>query len=164
MMLGGFKTMRTAVCVVGLVAALLPSEGFACSCGERPTPAQAFSETPAIRLVTVTKVRDRSWFGKRLWYSLFHPESPEYEEYISRFGFEITASVDTTFKGPPASAVRFLTGRGGGDCGLPFEKGRRYLVYLGSFAADGLSIVGYCSRTAPLENASEDLVFLQGHP
>jgi len=161
--LGRPRVIRTAVACFAFALAFR-NQATACSCGAIPAPEQAFVEASAVRLVTVTKVSDKLWFGKRLWYTLVGHEHSDYADYVSRFGFEITAHVDRTFKGPADSSTRFLTGRGGGDCGLPFKRGNQYLLYLGLYGAQGLSIVGMCSRTAPGTSASADLAFLQGHP
>ena len=53
------------------------------------------------------------------------------------------------------SLVTFGTGVGGGDCGFSFRAGQTYLVYAtGRREALHTSI---CSRTRPLEEATEDL-------
>ena len=156
--------MRIAACSIALGLTFLSSQAPACSCGLRPTIGEAFVEASTVQLVTVESVRDRLWFGKWLWYKIVGVDTSEYENYVSGFGFEITARVVTSFKGLAVSRVRFLTGRGGGDCGLPFKEGGQYLVYLSSSAGNSQSIVGLCGRTAPAEKASEDLIFLQGHP
>jgi hypothetical protein len=56
--------------------------------------------------------------------------------------------------------VEVATGRGGGDCGYAFERGRDYLVYASE--AEGILQTGICSRTARAERAAEDLSYLRG--
>ena len=153
--------MRAHICVA-LLLVLLSGRALACSCRPQIGPAQAFSEAAAVRLVAVTRVRDRQCFGKRLLYRLFRSDYSNYEEYSSRFGFEINGTVQATFKGPAASRVRLLTGRGGGDCGLGVQEGAQYVFYLSSALADGV-VVTICDRVVPEDAASQDLLFLQGH-
>jgi hypothetical protein len=101
------------------------------------------------------------WIGKRFWYALVEPDFGCYHDVVSRTGFEVTASVESTFKGAAAREVRFLTGRGGGDCGFPFQKDRRYLLYLDCAFGRGLSVVTICGRTREIGEAGEDLKFLR---
>jgi hypothetical protein len=56
--------------------------------------------------------------------------------------------------------ITVLTGSGGGDCGYRFERGRAYLVYAYT-TPDGVLRASICSRTAPAEDAEEDLRYLR---
>lgn len=55
-----------------------------------------------------------------------------------------------------------LTGVDDGTCGYPFKVGKEYLVYGRSYSYDDdmLYFTWWGSRTAPIEDASEDLSFL----
>ena len=70
--------------------------------------------------------------------------------------------VQETFKGVPLGKVEVVTGSGGGDCGYGFIEGRTYIVYAHRNAATGQLGAGICSRTGPIERASEDLAYLRG--
>lgn len=64
---------------------------------------------------------------------------------------------------PDQQEVVVVTGRGGGDCGYAFTRGRDYLVYIWK-TPDGALTTGICSPTKPLENAAEDLAYLRQLP
>ncbi|MBV9396474.1 MAG: carboxypeptidase regulatory-like domain-containing protein [Bryobacterales bacterium] len=55
--------------------------------------------------------------------------------------------------------VEVLTGKGGGDCGFPFQPGVDYIVYANK-NADGKLTTGICTRTRTLADAAEDLAYL----
>lgn len=59
-----------------------------------------------------------------------------------------------------AKEITIETGRGGGDCGYPFERGVEYIVY--AFKGRGGSLsTGICSPTKPVGDAAEDLKYFQ---
>jgi hypothetical protein len=59
---------------------------------------------------------------------------------------------------PGQKEIEIRTGKGGGDCGYPFQIGQAYVIY--AFEdADGQLETGICSRTRPLEQAAEDLSY-----
>lgn len=71
----------------------------------------------------------------------------------------VTFRVDRAWKGVRGHTVTIVTGWGGGDCGFPFERGGRYLVYArrwGDAPWDAL-VSGICDRTAELSAANADL-------
>src|SRR5262245_47844921 len=78
-------------------------------------------------------------------------------------GKVVRFSVEKAYKGVESPEISVQTGNGGGDCGYPFESGKRYLVYAYSIPNGKLG-TGICSRTKPLSKASEDLDYLQGLP
>jgi hypothetical protein len=47
----------------------------------------------------------------------------------STYPVQYTFSISETFKGVQADSVVIKTGSGGGDCGMPFELGKIYLIY-----------------------------------
>jgi hypothetical protein len=59
--------------------------------------------------------------------------------------------------------VTIHSGTGGGDCGYWFQRNRRYLIYAYGDAKDGYE-ASLCTRTAPLEDANEDLTILRQLP
>jgi len=78
----------------------------------------------------------------------------------TRFGgLEITLRVKQVWKGELGEEVKVHTAGSGAACGYGFVEGRTYLVYAVQDDADPLR-VSLCSRTAPIENAKEDLDFL----
>lgn len=70
--------------------------------------------------------------------------------------------VREAFKGVQLGEIEVGTGAGGGDCGYDFREGRTYLVYAHRNQASGQLGAGICSRTAPVEEAGEDLEYLRG--
>ena len=72
--------------------------------------------------------------------------------------------VQERFRGATDNIVEVSTGRGGGDCGYPFQVGEAYLVYAFKAGDSGTVRTGICSRTRPLEKASDDLEFLRALP
>ncbi len=67
--------------------------------------------------------------------------------------------VENRWKGAVASREDFLTGHGAGDCGVEFQRGQAYLIYLTS-ANSTMCQTSICSGTTPLNTATEDLRFL----
>jgi len=74
-------------------------------------------------------------------------------------GLEVTLRVKEVWKGTLAEEVKVHTAATGAACGYTFVKGTTYLVYAVSDDADPMR-VSLCSRTAPVDNAKEDLDFL----
>ncbi|MGC4053828.1 MAG: hypothetical protein QM757_32235 [Paludibaculum sp.] len=64
--------------------------------------------------------------------------------------FQVTESFGGV--APEAREIELLTGRGGGDCGIPFKPGDVYLV-AAVVAEDGLLRTGICSPTRRIETA-----------
>jgi hypothetical protein len=74
----------------------------------------------------------------------------------------IRIDVQESFKGPQPGEVEITTGAGGGDCGYDFVAGKTYIVYAHRNPATGRLGAGICSRTRPIEQASDDLAYLRG--
>ena len=53
------------------------------------------------------------------------------------------------------------TGRGGGDCGYPFQRGETYVIYAHRASTDKLT-AGTCSRTRTESEAVDDLAYFRG--
>src|SRR5262249_61585991 len=51
---------------------------------------------------------------------------------------------------------------GGGDCGVGFKRGERYLVYAYTNPQDNKLYTSICMRTRALSQAGEDLQYLRG--
>jgi hypothetical protein len=66
--------------------------------------------------------------------------------------------VEKLWKGNNASQVAIRTGRGSGDCGLPFAAGERYLVY--AYGPENALETNICQRTTSLSDAAVDLRIL----
>jgi hypothetical protein len=78
----------------------------------------------------------------------------------TRFGgLEVTFRVQQLWKGEPQAEIKVRTAGSSAACGYTFAKGSSYLVYAVRDDADPLR-VSLCSRTAPIENAKDDLRFL----
>lgn len=74
---------------------------------------------------------------------------------------EITFRIGRRFKGAEADTVTVTTASNSAACGYAFEQGRTYLVYAHD-GGDGRLSVSLCSRTAPIEDAADDLAALGG--
>jgi len=61
---------------------------------------------------------------------------------------------------PGQKEIEIATGRGGGDCGYPFQTGSEYVVYADK-NSEGRLEAGICSRTRPLAQASEDIEYIR---
>jgi hypothetical protein len=67
--------------------------------------------------------------------------------------------VAEAFRGVTSPELDVDTGSGGGDCGYPFKVGESYLVYA-HVGKDGQPLAtSICTRTRPLRDAHDDLVF-----
>jgi hypothetical protein len=70
--------------------------------------------------------------------------------------------VQRQFAGPKMKTLTVISGAGGGDCGVGFEKGRSYLVYvLPDAQQDGETYVSICDGTKPVSEAAAELDLLQ---
>jgi hypothetical protein len=112
-------------------AALKPAAASACSCMQQ-TQEDAAQNAGAIFEGRVTRI-----------------ENPEGNPTIH---FQVVRS----FKGPSQESLTASTANSSASCGYGFEQGKSYLVYATQEAGGALA-VSLCSRTAPIENATEDL-------
>lgn len=113
-----------------LVALLAPRDAAACSC-MRPTFEDARSSSAAIfegRVDEITTV--------------------EGDEVRVRF------HVTQAWRGVEHESVEIQTASNSAACGFPFEAGQHYLVYAGQ--REQTLMVSLCSRTARMDDASED--------
>jgi MYXO-CTERM domain-containing protein len=93
--------------------------------------------------------------------AVFSGEVTEIEKNEStRFGgLEVTLRVNEVWKGAAAEEIRVHTAGSSAACGYPFVVGTTYLVFAYNDEADPIR-VSLCSRTAPIEDAKEDIEFL----
>jgi hypothetical protein len=124
---------RLPLLLIGLMLGglMIPDAAQACSCLRPPEPWEARAEAAAVFTGTVTRVVE--------------------EDYRLR----VTFRVDNNWKGRASEQVFVSTASSTSACGIPFREGREYIVYADMHGND-LS-TNMCTRTAPLERASEDI-------
>ena len=123
------------VCLLGVSSFALTSEASACSC-MRLTPAEGLSSSQAVFTGEVVSV--------------------EKNETTKFGGLEATLRVEDVWKGDIGAQVVVHTAASSAACGYNFVVGTKYLVYAYTDETDPMR-VSLCSRTAPVENAKEDL-------
>lgn len=117
-----------------------PLDASACSCVMAPPPEEALDKADAVFSGEVVEIIEN---GK----------------LIRGKGKTIHFKVDEVWKGIDESEAVITTGLHDGDCGVPFEKGKKYLVYASMsdmYVANTLSTT-ICHRTTELAYATEDL-------
>ena len=134
-------------CFLTVLAGLvLSSSAIACQCGATEPPAVALKSSSSVFSGRAVAVSDQYGVFRRLGdrLSVSRPNASSYEEHLQRYGFEITFEVSSVWKGPVKKRLVVFTGRGGGDCGIPFAVGSRYLVY-----ADTSGVLRCTPQSAP---------------
>ena len=148
---------RFLIMAAGTIASLLVAEpAWCCSCGASSVQ-QAYEHADA---VVEGEVLDINWGYLRLaWCAMSSFFGADPSDYAS-CGVHMTLAVGHRWKGPEASVVKVATGRGGGDCGVPFEEGKSYLLYLYELRPDifGTDI---CMRPRPIEESDGDREILK---
>ncbi len=126
------------VSFLGLLSLTYTAEAQACSC-MKLSPQEGLSSSHAV----------------------FSGEVIDIEKNEStRFGgLEVTVRVKDVWKGEVDEEVKVHTAGSSAACGYSFAEGTMYLIYATSDEADPFR-VSLCSRTAPLDDAKEDLDFL----
>ncbi|WP_339251114.1 hypothetical protein NSQ43_13860 [Sporosarcina sp. FSL W8-0480] len=117
-----------------------PLDAYACSCVMAPPPEEALDQADAVFTGEVVEIIEN---GK----------------LIRGYGKTIHFKVNEVWKGIEGSEAVVTTGLHDGDCGLPFEKGKKYLVYASMsdmYVANTLSTT-ICHRTTELAYATEDI-------
>lgn len=130
--------MKKLLMIAGVVlAAKLTTQ--ACDCVSPPVD-KAFERAAAVFAGTVQEVRDDRQSGVKI----------------------VTLTVEQAWKGLAADqkTVTVQTASSGKACGYEFQEKINYLVY--AYGESKSLRTGECSRTCPLANAEEDLVFLTG--
>jgi hypothetical protein len=119
--------------------------GYACSCLPPVPPQDAMSEAAVVFAGQVTNV------------------APAAGDAGGPQLIPVTFEVSQVWKGSADAQMTVRTERDSAACGYPFEAGREYIVY--AYLGDNLLQTNLCSRTAPIENADEDLAALgEGQP
>lgn len=157
------RLFRSPIGYLLLLLVLHAQTLLACSCASPGAPAQQFASADVVFRGTVTARVDRQTVLRRAWTTFLALIGREtdfaMETYARSHGFEVEFSVERMWRGPASREMAIFTGRGGGDCGVPFEVGKEYLVYGWCDDEDDcFSII--CSRTSVIENAAEDLRYL----
>lgn len=116
--------------MIGLWFAITPTSTFACSCAALRTPEEHLDRSALVFRGTVGSIEPHPQVG---WLTV---------------NFDVTM----VWKGPDSETLTLFTPRDSAACGYPFEEGVEYVVY----SWDGLDI-GRCGRTAPVDQAGEDL-------
>lgn len=140
-----------AVTVSLLIIGSFGETVLACSCAMPGAPCEAYWKAVAVFVGTV---KELSWaetennIGDRVI---------KYRQPVFHF------AIDQAYRGVSGSQVAVLTGQGGGDCGYGFKVGQQYLVYAyRSKEKKDLLTTSICTRTRPIDNASEDLEYIRG--
>ncbi|MBX7172398.1 MAG: hypothetical protein K1X72_15635, partial [Pyrinomonadaceae bacterium] len=126
----------------------LPVSAIACSCFSGGPPCQSFGNTDAVFSGKVESVSE---------FTMTDKNNPRFQFVRKSIKFTVTES----FRGVKENSVEIITGRGGGDCGYPFETGKEYLVYANENKETGKLGTGICTRTRPIEKAEEDLQYFR---
>jgi hypothetical protein len=137
-----------------------------CSCAPPEPPSEAVREAAAVfvgeAIDANTPHLSRTWLLIKglsaRWFDTPKPSDSNFAAADRRYTFR----VERAWKGPPLSEFVIITGDGGGDCGIPFELGKRYLVY--AYDYGGFYYTGMCTRTTPLQYAKPDLDVLAELP
>ena len=139
----------------GIAAGLLVAEpAWCCSCGASSVLA-AYDNADAVVEGEVLDVNQG--YVRLAWCAItsFFGADPYDDVYDASCGVHITLAVSHRWKGPEASVVKVATGRGGGDCGVPFEEGKGYLLYLEELRP-GMFGTNICMRPRPIEESHGD--------
>lgn len=145
-----------AVCCFAVLFMLLCAErAAACRCFAGGTPCEAYGRSSAVFLGTVLSKEERKVEPRRR-----EREGENRGEYVPPVTYRF--AVQESFGGIEGGEVEVVTGMGGGDCGYRFVQGAQYVVYAHRDPRSGRLSTSICSRTRPVADASEDLVFLRG--
>lgn len=136
--------------LVSLVIILSFEPADACSCAGEPPPCEAFSGATAVFVGEVLDAAQQKEHKNE------DGTTTVYD--VGSIRFHVTEA----FSGVTSSIVVISSGTGGGDCGYWFKRGQSYLVY--AFGEPERLSTGICTRTAPISDAEEDLVFLRNLP
>jgi hypothetical protein len=151
---GLVATKRTVLLSVGALLLCLAIETdrvHACSCMRSGSPCQEAWRTDAVfagRVVGLTEVVEQRDRGDGLMYDMWN--------------FRVRMRVTEAFRGDMKDAVDVFTPASEAACGYGFSVNRSYLVYAYWHKANKRWEASICSRTRPLEQASEDLAYLRG--
>jgi hypothetical protein len=122
-----------------------------CTCARVRPPCEQYGSASAVFIGVVigdSFVDDQASYG----------QDGEYQFQKRSVSF----AVEETFLGPQRTSAEVITGMEGGDCGVGFKRGERYLVYTYTNHRDNKLYTNVCMRTRALSQASEDLQYLRG--
>ncbi|MGB0386109.1 MAG: hypothetical protein ACPGWR_14980 [Ardenticatenaceae bacterium] len=143
-----------------------PAPAWGCSCVDPRAPEEAFISADAVFVGTVTGTGDGFWNQLSVrfvgFYHQFVPPLPR-TMVTGLYERPIEFDVETSWRGVETTQITVRTGWGGGDCGYNFQQSKQYLVYAHQ-SSDGAFHTSFCSRTAPLASATEELNQLQTVP
>jgi hypothetical protein len=128
--------------VLGVLTIAGESKALACSCAMSGPPCQAAWTSDAVfsgTVLSMTPIKDGSLGAPFL-------------SLVVKF------TVEQGFVNVAPGSLEIVTGMGGGDCGYRFKVGVKYLVYATKYASHLSTSI--CSRTRPLAEAKEDLLYL----
>ncbi len=125
-----------------------PKASHACSCLPPGPPRESLESSAAVFAGKVMSIETKQ--GVAL---------PGGEDGFLPSHHEVRLQVSRSWKGKASGTVTVTTQEHSASCGYGFETGREYLVYAHDTEDGGLG-VSLCSRTAPLENAQDDVAAL----
>lgn len=144
------KILQPLLFVFGLTL-FVSSDAFACSCMSPGSPCEAFGKASAVFVGRAVSAADQ------------HESEDEKGNKTIWLGRNIHFAVEKAYSGGIGKEVDIRSGPGGSGCGYFFELGEIYVVYAYGNSKDGLS-TSICTRTNRLNNAHEDLDYLQNLP
>lgn len=108
------------------------------------------------------RVVDVDWgFLRVAWCGIKTLLGADVEDAEVTCGVRVTLAVDRYWKQIDSATVEIATGRGGGDCGVRFEVGQAYLLYLRRAHHDPVVFAtDICMRPQRLSEAAPDLLVL----
>jgi hypothetical protein len=120
----------------------------ACSCGGYPTACESYTGAEVVFVGFVHTVKNKI------------KKDDDDEEYIA--GQKAWVQVEKVFKGKVTGDLLFRSY--GSSCDPTYKEGQRWLFYAYYKAEDKAWKIHACDRSSPIENANEDLLYLQGLP
>ncbi len=136
---------RWRVVLIGIVAALsMAGEALACSCAASGPPCQAAWSADAVFAGTVRSVSH---------------SQPADADTVARRTI-VLFTVDEPLRNVTARSVEVAMATG--TCAYRFQIGQKYLIYARTLETGRLT-TSICSRTRPLDEAGEDLVYLRSN-
>lgn len=149
MRLSGLGILKTVLSVLVFTFLSLNSQIVsACTCGGHPSTCSAYSSADAVFIGTVGKVQSSAIVGD---------DGNEYPN-----GQAAHIQVEKVFKGLKDTEVIFRTG--GSSCDAFYEEGQRWLFYAYYNKEHKSWSIRACDRSTLIENAADDLLYLQGLP
>jgi hypothetical protein len=146
--------MRSSTVAIGLAAFVMlvavTTDAAACSCEQPGPPCQNAFRVDAVFSGVVRRITAIDEDGTPL------------AANESRFprAYRVDFQILDRFRGIEGNTVTIFTAGNGAACGYSFAEGQSYLVYASRNLNNDL-VAGICSRTRPIDQASDDLAFLR---